>query len=45
VDDIVNQTVNRVLDLVDVTLPEDLFRRWQGGRTAQEGSREVGSCG
>ena len=37
VDDIVNQTVNRVLDLVDVTLPEDLFRRWQGGRTAQEG--------
>ena len=36
VDDIVNQTVNRVLDLVDVTLPEDLFRRWQGGRAAGE---------
>jgi 4-hydroxy-3-polyprenylbenzoate decarboxylase len=36
IDDIVNQTVNRVLDLVDVTLPEDLFRRWQGGRAAQE---------
>jgi len=34
VDDIVNQTVNRVLDLLDVTLPEDLFRRWQGGRLA-----------
>lgn len=36
VDDIVNQTVNRVLDLVDVTLPEDLFRRWQGGRVASD---------
>ena len=35
-DDIINQTVNRVLDLVDVTLPEDLFRRWQGGRAAHE---------
>jgi len=35
-DDIINQTVNRVLDLVDVALPEDLFRRWQGGRTAHE---------
>lgn len=29
-DDIINQTVNRVLDLVDIALPEDLFRRWQG---------------
>jgi flavin prenyltransferase len=28
IDDIVNQTVNRVLDLVDVTLPVDLFTRW-----------------
>ena len=37
VDDIVNQTVNRVLDLLDITLPEDLFRRWQGGRSAHEG--------
>lgn len=36
VDDIVNQTVNRVLDLLDITLPEDLFRRWQGGRWAAE---------
>ena len=32
IDDIVNQTVNRVLDLVDVELPSDLFQRWQGGR-------------
>lgn len=28
IDDIVNQTVNRVLDLVEVTLPADLFTRW-----------------
>ncbi len=31
VDDIVNQTVNRVLDLVRIELPEDLFERWGGG--------------
>jgi 4-hydroxy-3-polyprenylbenzoate decarboxylase len=36
VDEIVNQTVNRILDLVDVTLPHDLFTRWQGGRMANE---------
>lgn len=36
VDDIVNQTVNRVLDLVDVTLPADLFERWQGGRAVND---------
>jgi 4-hydroxy-3-polyprenylbenzoate decarboxylase len=29
-DDIVNQTVNRVLDLFDIELPRDLFRRWTG---------------
>lgn len=32
IDEIVNQTVNRVLDLMDVELPEDLFRRWEGGQ-------------
>ena len=37
IDDIVNQTVNRVLDLLDVELPEDLFRRWQGGGEAGRG--------
>ena len=37
IDELINQTVNRVLDLVDIRLPEDLFRRWQGGRPAQEG--------
>lgn len=31
VDDIVNQTVNRVLDLLEIELPADLFQRWQGG--------------
>lgn len=32
IDDIVNQTINRVLDLMDIELPVDLFERWQGGR-------------
>ncbi|WP_216782372.1 UbiX family flavin prenyltransferase [Candidatus Profftia tarda] len=30
VQDIVDQTVNRVLDQFDLDLPEDLFRRWEG---------------
>ncbi len=30
IDDLVNQTVNRVLDQFDIDLPEDLFERWQG---------------
>lgn len=29
-DDLINQTVNRVLDQLDMDLPEDLFTRWQG---------------
>jgi 4-hydroxy-3-polyprenylbenzoate decarboxylase len=33
IDEIINQTVNRVLDLVDVELPQDLFTRWTGGGT------------
>lgn len=32
IDDVVNQTVNRVLDLVEIDLPVDLFTRWQGGK-------------
>lgn len=32
VDDIINQTVNRVLDLFGIELPQDLFQRWQGAR-------------
>jgi 4-hydroxy-3-polyprenylbenzoate decarboxylase len=38
VDDIVNQTVNRVLDLVDISLPADLFERWGGGRASADRS-------
>jgi 4-hydroxy-3-polyprenylbenzoate decarboxylase len=30
-DDIINQTVNRLLDLLEIELPADLFARWQGG--------------
>lgn len=29
-DDVINQTVNRILDQFDIDLPEDLFVRWQG---------------
>ncbi|EQC2550075.1 UbiX family flavin prenyltransferase [Enterobacter sichuanensis] len=29
-DDVINQTVNRVLDQFDIDLPADLFTRWQG---------------
>ncbi len=36
IDDIVNQTVNRVLDLLDIELEQDLFTRWQGGRATHE---------
>lgn len=30
IDDIINQTVNRILDLFSIELEEDLFQRWQG---------------
>ncbi|WP_105601998.1 UbiX family flavin prenyltransferase [Cronobacter sakazakii] len=29
-DDVINQTVNRALDQLDITLPADLFNRWPG---------------
>jgi 4-hydroxy-3-polyprenylbenzoate decarboxylase len=29
-DDIINQTVNRVLDVLEIELNQDLFDRWQG---------------
>jgi 4-hydroxy-3-polyprenylbenzoate decarboxylase len=38
-DDVVNQTVNRVLDLLDIELDQDLFTRWQGPDGAPERSR------
>ena len=30
IDDLINQTVNRVLDQFGIDLPEDLFKRWAG---------------
>lgn len=30
IDDIINQSVNRILDLLEIELPRDLFTRWQG---------------
>ena len=30
IDNLINQTVNRVLDQFGIDLPEDLFERWQG---------------
>lgn len=30
IDDIINQTVNRILDLFDIELDQDLFKRWEG---------------
>ncbi|BDH45064.1 flavin prenyltransferase UbiX [Salmonella enterica subsp. enterica serovar Choleraesuis] len=35
IDDIVNQTVNRVLDQFAISLPQDLFTRWQGPRSSE----------
>ncbi|CBA32485.1 3-octaprenyl-4-hydroxybenzoate carboxy-lyase [Cronobacter turicensis z3032] len=29
-DEVINQTVNRALDQLDITLPADLFTRWPG---------------
>jgi len=37
VQEFVDQTVNRVLDLMDVELPEDLFERWQGSAARLRG--------
>ncbi|MGK9172082.1 UbiX family flavin prenyltransferase [Yokenella regensburgei] len=34
-DDVINQTVNRVLDQFAIELPQDLFLRWQGGNGAK----------
>lgn len=34
IEDVVNQTVNRVLDLIGIELETDLFKRWQGGEAS-----------
>ncbi|TVR01603.1 MAG: UbiX family flavin prenyltransferase [Spirochaetaceae bacterium] len=33
IEEIVDQTVNRALDLLGIPLPKDLFERWDGGRS------------
>lgn len=40
IDDIINQTVNRVLDVLEIDLPADLFERWAGPRYAPSRRRE-----
>ena len=40
IDDIINQTVNRVLDVLEIDLPADLFERWEGPRYAPSRRRE-----
>ena len=34
--DIVDQTVNRILDLLDIEINDDLFTRWRGGINSTE---------
>jgi flavin prenyltransferase len=41
VEEIVDQTVNRLLDLLRIELPEDLFQRWRGGRARARESRAL----
>ena len=42
IDDLIDQTVNRVLDLADVELRQDLFPRWTGAQpTAPDLSHET----
>ena len=36
IQDIVDQTVNRVLDMLDIELDHDLFERWQGRRARND---------
>lgn len=35
IDDLINQTVNRVLDILEIELPDDLFLRWAGGKDSR----------
>jgi len=39
-DDVINQTVNRVLDVLEIDLSADLFERWVGPRYAPSRRRE-----
>lgn len=40
IEQIVDQTVNRVLDLLDIDLPKDLFERWSGAQTSVTEARK-----
>ena len=39
IEQIIDQTVNRVLDLLDIELPQDLFERWTGPPEASKQKR------
>lgn len=39
-DDIINQTINRILDVLDIELAQDLFKRWQGPQHARRTNQE-----
>jgi 4-hydroxy-3-polyprenylbenzoate decarboxylase len=41
-DDLINQTVNRVLDLLNIELPQDLFERWTGPKGKGGGMKAEG---
>jgi 4-hydroxy-3-polyprenylbenzoate decarboxylase len=44
-DDLINQTVNRLLDLFDIELEQDLFTRWQGLTHSSDNERPKGRPG
>ena len=44
VEQIIDQTVNRALDLLGVRLEADLFQRWDGGRSAQTGREPLSAA-
>ena len=41
VEDIIDQTVNRALDMLDVELHHDLFARWQGPTVRPGATRKI----
>lgn len=43
-DDVINQTVNRILDYLGIDLPKDLFERWTGPHSPVDESRVLGEA-
>lgn len=39
IQEIIDQTVNRVLDVLEISLPHDLFTRWSGGKASSDGKK------